>query len=258
MKDFSIIDTAGLAYQTVWRERGYLFRLAVAPILVKLVCFVFALAAGYEDNVLRLTLCLVPAYLAEGWMIAHFVRLIGLNQRWPFRPSGIEAEDRAQIMTRGRGILGGAIAYTLINVMIGGYMALMMKVIPFNLQPEDVPPQTALLGILMLAFSVFAFRLIWAHIPLALNVPVRRILTMLAGRGLTFRFFGVWAMCYIPAMAGLLMFVSILFAPFDPEAMPSAAEFGMIVVRVAFDTIKALLCTAGMALTFAYLMGRRG
>lgn len=257
MAEFNTIDTAGMAYQTVWRERGYLFRLSVFPVLVKLACFTFALAAGYEDNILRLSLCLVPAYLVEGWMIAHFVRLIGLNQRWPFRPSGDMATDRAQIITRGRGILGGAISYTLINLLIGGYMALLMQMIPFDVEPKDVPPETAFIGIALLAFSFFAFRFIWIHIPLALNVPLRAVLTTLTRRGVTWRFLGMWALCYIPAMAALMMIVSVLFSPFGGDTMPIAAHFAVIVVRVIFDTIKVLLCTAGITLLFSHVMGQR-
>lgn len=257
MSSFSVIDTASLAYQTVWRERHYLFRLMVFPLLIKLACFIFALSAGFQENILRLTLCLIPAYLAEGWMIAHFVRLIGFNQRWPFRPSGDMDQDRPQIIMRARGVLGGAVAYTLINMAIGAFIAVMMTVIPFDAAPDDVKPQSALLGLCLLAFSVWAFRFVWVHILVALDIPPQRMLMMLASRGITLRLMGVWGLCYVPVMAGMLMLISLLFSPFvGTESMASAGQFGVIVVRVAFDTLKALFCTAGLTLAFQYFLGQ--
>ncbi|PZQ45894.1 MAG: hypothetical protein DI551_06110, partial [Micavibrio aeruginosavorus] len=64
------------AYKTCWAARQYIVRLAAAPLFIKFVCLMFATSMtrslGISDSgIILFVLIMIPAYLAEGWMLAH-------------------------------------------------------------------------------------------------------------------------------------------------------------------------------------------
>ena len=97
MASFDIIDAAGRGYSKVWEEKTYLYQLAVIPVVIKFVCYLTIQALDWEENFIRQALVMLPSYFADGWMLSHFVRLIFLDQRWPFKPSGDPEKDMANV-----------------------------------------------------------------------------------------------------------------------------------------------------------------
>lgn len=257
MISFDIITAAGQAYIKLWEERTYLLRLALVPTLIKLTCYTVAMALGYEENILRLSLCLLPAYFAEGWMLSHLVRLIILDQRWPFRPSGNEEVDMPLLHERLRGVMSGVLAYVLINLILAGYLTIMLHFGPQGAAPEDIDPRKALFGFLSLVFAFWGVRLIWLYIPLALNMSARDYLKSLRGFSSSLSLIGVWLLCFVPAVAAMLIGQSVILGPFLEGEVPKAAHFSVILLRVVLDTIKVLLCTAGVAYGLSDLYNRR-
>ncbi|MCB1529442.1 MAG: hypothetical protein H6853_00915 [Rhodospirillales bacterium] len=259
MVSFDIITAAGKAYIKLWEERAYLLHLALVPTLIKLTCYTAAMALGYEENILRLSLCLLPAYFAEGWMLSHLVRLIVLGQRWPFRPSGDEEADMPLLRERLRGVMSGTLAYVLINLALAGYLTIMLHFGPQGAAPEDIDPRKALFGFASLVFAFWAVRLIWLYIPLALNMPARDYLKSLGGFSSSLSLIGVWLLCFVPAVAAMLIGQSMILAPFLEGEVPKIVHFSIIFLRVVLDTIKVLLCTAGIAygLSDLYNNGRK-
>ena len=90
MAKYDAADCAVKAYGFVWGERHYLFKLAVFPLFIKLVCLVTVISMGYQFDFIRQSLLMLPSYFADGWVMSHLVRLIYLDQRWPVGagPSG--------------------------------------------------------------------------------------------------------------------------------------------------------------------------
>ena len=259
MASLNIIQAAGNAYQTVWRERFYLLRMAIFPVLVKLACYIFALALGWEENILRLSLCLIPAYFLEGWFLAHLVRLIVLGQRWPLRLSGNDEADRVLLAERTRGIMGGLLAYVLMNVAMAGYLSLMLHFGPQNADPQTVDSQQVLIAFAALFFSFWAFRLLWLHIPLAVNASPLDYLKKLGGYMASAPLIGVWFLCFIPPVALMLTGSALILVPFaqgEDGAIPPLAYFTATILRVVLDTLKAVLCTAGIAYAIKQLYDR--
>lgn len=252
---FRIVPAAQNAYRLLSAERLYVLRLAFFPTVIKLVCYVTGLTLGYEDNVLRMSLILVPASLVEGWMLAHLVRLIVLGQRWPFRPSGNDEADIAMLEPRMRGVLGGLITYTLINLLIAGAMALVMGGGSGGVEADaaeiTASPLQATLMMAMMAAGIWGFPLLWLYIPVAGGMDVRRWIDEIRGLKFSLPLMGVWLLCYLPIAALTIFGVSAILSPFETGAIPTGARFAVIIIGVILDTAKSLLGTAGI--TFALM-----
>jgi hypothetical protein len=254
MASFDLVNAAGHAYIRTWEERAYIFRLALVPLLVKFILYSISVFYFDADSIIRLSLIMLPAYLAEGWALAHWTRTIMLDHRWPFVPSGEEDKDRREIKKRARGIMGGAVAFTLINILMAGYFALFMFYIPADIDPQKADPKLAVIGVIMIISLFLLFRFVWLYVPIAANIPLRVIVQKLKPASITFSMIGLWLVCFIPAamilqaVGGLLQSV----AGDEPIAMMQGL---MLFSRVFIDTVKNFLCTAGMAYAFIALMG---
>lgn len=248
MAKFDLITAAGKAYQTTWMERHYLVRLAMAVFLIKIICYMTAFSLGYQTNHVAMTLAIIPAYFVEGWMLSHYVRLLTLGQRWPFRPSGDFEADLPTLRTRARGVMSGTIVYVLINMAVGGLFALVMSVAPSpDVDPETVPVGVSIAMIAILGVMIWAFRLMWLYVPLAANINAEFFMNAVKGYRASFPLIGVWLVCIMPFFLGGQMLGGVVNAALGE----AAGAFAMIIVLVIFDTIKNLMATAGV--TYAVL-----
>jgi hypothetical protein len=254
---FNIVQSARSAYSFIYAEHKYILRLALFPTLIKLVCYVAGLTLGYDDNMLRMALILLPASLVEGWMLSHVIRLIVLNQRWPFQPTGDTEADLKTLEPRMRGVMSGLITYALINMLIAGVMAVLMGMVPDTLDPAAgaaVSPQQAMLMMLIMAGCVWGFPLLWLYIPMATGMDPKSWAKSVVGLKFSFPMIAIWMLCYLPVAAITLFGVSAILSPFGQGEIPTGARFAVIIIGVILDTAKALLGTAGMtyALTEFY------
>jgi len=251
MASFDLILTVGKAYRKTWRERAYLFRMALIPLLVKYICFAVAIFYIEQDNIIRKTIIMLPAYFVEGWFLAHWVRTVAINHRWPFRPSGDDAKDEMELRDRGRGILGGAITFTLINFVMAGYFTFFQSYIPVDMDPKHPDPQAALAGAVMMVTTVLLFRFIWSYIPMAVNFPFSEFVRKLKRLSTTFNMMGVWLVCFIPSVLLLQLSVNFIKVVYvDGGALTSFMDGIIIFLQVFLDMVKNLLCTAGMTYAF--------
>lgn len=251
MASFDMITAVGNAYLTTWNERRYLLRMALVPLLIKYLCYTAFMAYGGEEtNIIRQSLFMLPAYFVEGWLIAHWARTIILGHRWPFRPTGNEAQDLASIKERGRGVMSGTIAFTLIGLMMAGYFALFIPHIPMDVDPENADPKIAAIGLFMMVSSVLLFRFVWTYIALAINFPIQDYIRGLMPIKSTFFMLGLWLVCSVPTMVALQIIAGILGNIGGDENTAQMMNALMSFARIALDMIKNLLVTAGMAYAF--------
>lgn len=254
MASFDLVTAAGNAYIKTWNEREYLFRMAIIPLLVKFTFYAISVFYFGTDNIIRLSLVMLPAYFVEGWLLAHWVRTIVLDHRWPFQPTGNEKHDMKQIQNRGRGIMSSTLAFTLINFLMAGFFAFFMSYIPLDADPQTADPKIAMVGILMMAMSFVLFRFVWLYVPLAVNEPLEQVFQNLKSLRITFSMIGVWLVCFVPA----IMVLQVLSAGLSNMAgeNPIPLVQGVIMfLRVFLDTVKDIICTAGMAYAFIELFG---
>ena len=259
---FNIVNAVRAAYLFLIAERNYLLRLAVAPVLIKLVCYVTALALGYEDNLLRMALILVPASLIEGWMLAHVIRLITLGQRWPFQVTGDDEADIAVLQKRMHGVMGGLVSYALINILLAGLLAAMTMFAPVapvdGAQPSAGDAGRAVMMLFAMGGLLWAFPLLWVYIPLSTSSDARAWLKDIRGMRFSLPMIGVWLLSYLPVAAVTMLGVNAILSPFPEGSVPAGARFAAIILSVVLDTLKALIGTAAMTFALGDYHARKG
>lgn len=256
-----IITCVGKAYQTVWAERRYILRLAALPFLLKIIFFSIAYSQVGPDNSLRLSLIMVPAWIVEGWMLAHFARLILLNQRWPFQPSGNREADLPLLQSRYRGVMGGAVAFALTQLIVGGWFAGLMFFVPVSLAvaPEtvNVTPQAAFAACVLIGLGIYFFRFLWLYIAASVSAPIKPVAVRLSqGMMMSIRLLGLWLVCSVPAMVVVQVLVGLLLTLAGPDHAGDMVMVISIVAKVALDIVKNILCAAAVAYAFQGLFGK--
>lgn len=251
MTSVDIIQSAGLAYKRTWDERRYLLPMLIVPLLIKYFLFTVADIFVEGDNLLRLSLIMVPAYLAEGWLLSHWVRTIVVGHRWPFRPTGDDKADIKHIKLRARGVLSGAVGFTLINMGMAGYFSFFMSYVPTDMTPETADPSVALVGIIMLMATLMLFRYIWFYIPLAVNTPPKLFIKAVQPIRATFQLLGLWLVCVVPAIFVLQVVGGLLSQNQGNVLLDNILTLFTLIL----DMVKNLICTAGMAYVIMQLVG---
>jgi hypothetical protein len=260
MASFDIIEASGKGYRLVWQERGYLARLAFIPVLVKLICYTVAVVMGWETQFIRFSLAMLPSYLADGWMLAHLVRLIFLGQRWPFRPGPDPEADAFNLAERALGVSRGIAVFALTRLLLAGIVSYGYERLsaPYLAHPQEPPPpHFVLFAPVLLLATLWGFRLIWLHIPAALNYPLRAFMRDIRGFSTSLHMVAVWLISMLPPILLYIFIVSLLMSPVrDAAHLPSLIEFTLNIVHVVLDTIITLIATASVSYGMIQMIGR--
>ena len=263
MNSFDIIESASKGYRLVWEERGYLVKLAAVPFLIKMVCFTAVALLGWEQHYLRQALVLLPSYFADGWLVAHLVRFIMFEQRWPFRPTGDTEKDMQVLEDRALGVMRGTLMFVVIQFLMAGitHVAHQSGSAGMSIEGE----QATSLGVFFLALAFFifffwAFRLVWLYIPAAMNYPIRHFLIDLGGYSASWNLIGTWLLCFLPAFLILGKLLTVIVGSAESAAAISfETHFLIIFVQVILDIIVSIIATAGMAYGFInYVLPKTG
>ncbi len=255
---FDIIETSGRAYIKAWEERAYLLKLVLMPFLAKALFFAIVLIMGYEDNVFRQTLVMLPAYFLEGWMIAHIARLIVLGERWPVRLSGKTEQDILYLAARGRAIFAAILLYTLIKM---GQNAVMAPIVKHeeefaHIAEENEPSlMIFLLAFGMIAFMVWFFKFMFLHLAIAVDIPIRSYLQKLPGIQSSLYLLGAWLTCYIPfLLAGIIILklVSVLLMNYSDFFL-----LVIFVVHFAVDLIAMCVVTICFSMALKHIFSQQ-
>ncbi len=264
---FSLIDTAGLGYRRVWQERHYLLKLAVVPFFLHLIGGMLVAINGWQPLYIRQSLVLLPAFFAEGWMLAHFCRLIFLDQRWPFRPSGQAEADISELRHRARGIMGATVFFVLINLLAAGMLAVSTSLSAETVEAGRGPAAGQESSILVLVMAValmagliWSVKLMWIYIPLAIEWPVREYMKVVPGLIGSLRLIMVATVCFLPPTFLYNLVVAIVAGPYMGGAMPAILQFLLSLLSTALQILVALLITAGISETLRRMVttGEKG
>lgn len=276
MAAFDVTDSAMKGYSLVWQERRYLMRLAAFPLLIKFVCSMTVMMNGYDFDFIKQALLMLPSYFADGWVMSHLVRLIYLDQRWPFRPTGVLEKDMAMLRDRAGGIMAGTVFFAVIEFLKTGLTGLLVMTAPPGSMPgQDGPagpvqpgagegssmadvaaqaqgsPYMAVTGIVMIVVTIWLVRYLWLYIPAAAGFSGRAYLKRVGGLMGSIRLLGVWLICSVPVLFGFVILANILLVPllgYGPQGLSPLGEFVMNALRVVIVMISTLITTAGMAL----------
>ena len=258
MASYDATDSAMKGYALIWNERAYLLRLAFFPFFIKFVCAITVTMNGFDFDFTKQALLMLPSYFADGWVMSHLVRLIYLDQRWPFRPVGNPQHDMAMLRDRAGGIMAGTVCFALIDFLKTGISGLVFNIatppgtVPGQLPatPPAVPTEgpasiyTPLIGIAMIVLTIWVIRYLWLYIPAAAGFSGREYLRRVGGFMGSLRLLGIWMMCTIP----LVVVYSILMPGYNPaQPMTPAIAIVMNIMHSAISMVTALITTAGVS-----------
>jgi hypothetical protein len=261
-----MMDSAGYGFYRVWVERAYLLKLATIPLLIKFACMITVMVLGVDNNILRQGLILFPGVLAEGWVLAQFLRTLLKGERWPtILPAEIDDTLLDRILLRARGIVAATLAYGLIalGLYLVRYLSYGLMFGDFNASQEDVatllrPPEAGedpklnvnplmLFPLIVASVALFwAFRLLWVYIPLSVLMPVEDYLKKVGGMMSSVKMVVLYFCTMTPIMFVMIIISNIVFGIFDTNAdnSESIARFIMVFFAVIADTLVGLVSTA--------------
>jgi hypothetical protein len=238
MAAFDFVDSAAQGYQFVWDKRQMLVRLSFLPLMVKLGSFAAVILLGLEGNFLRQGLFLIPSYFAEGWLVCMVVRHALLPGR--------EAEGPAYV----KAIIAPMIVYVLIQLIMSLLSALALT--GQAQAPAEAPPPTGeafVAALLMLVFTVWAFRLIWLYIPVVLGYSVKDFLARVKGFQTSFYMIGTWLLCFVPFGLFLVIMSQLVLAVFPAQGEVLSLPYMVVMaaIQAAVEMLVALVSSLAMA-----------
>lgn len=273
--NFNMMDAAGYGFYRVWVERSYLLKLMMIPLIIKFACMISVMALGLEGNTLRQGLIMFPGIIAEGWVLAQFLRTLLKNERWPtVLPNNIDDKLLDKLLTRARGIIASILAYALI-----GLSAYFIRYITFGLVTGDFGANSPtsseeistmlnevdgdgkgfqmnpalflpLLGLTVLMF--WAFRLMYVFIPLSVLMPIKDYLKALGGMMASVKMLVLYFCTMTPIMFVTIMISRVVFTTADNlgEVGDGTGRFVMMFVAMFAEILVALVSTTA----FVYAM----
>jgi hypothetical protein len=264
-------------FYRAWVERAYLLKLMVIPLIIKFACMISVIALGVEGNTLRQGLIMFPGIVAEGWVLAQFLRTLLKNERWPtVLPNDIDDKLLDKLFARARGIIASILAYALI-----GLSAYFIRYITFGLVTGDFGANSPtsseeistmlnevdggrdgkgfqmnpalflpLLGLTV--FMFWAFRLMYVFIPLSVLMPIKDYLKALGGMMASVKMLVLYFCTMTPIMFVTIMISRVVFTMADNlgEVGDGTGRFVMMFVAMFAEILVAIVSTTA----FVYAM----
>jgi|GEM_PF-3071487 len=274
MASFDFIEASARGYEFSWNERSYLMRAAVPVILVKLVCILIIRFMHIEDQSLISGLVFMPAHVLEALFMVSVVRFIafreplfefgrvmGAGGESDISPEGKAAMDdagekrtqSAPVFTGVKMFKAGVAMYLLIKIIQVGFVGAMLDYSK-TLDPATqipAPEQNVASALVFMAITgvmLWAFRLMWLYIPVALGYSVRGVLTRIKGMMSSLNIFATWFVCYFP----LVILVYGMFRISNFVVVPETAVqvFAHDIIRIFGETLIILVQVAAMTYGF--------
>ncbi len=225
-----MIQITASTYRRLWGERFYLIQLGFLPFMVAWLNFVVVNVVDPDVTLLRRGLWMLPSVLAEGWLVAQFLRTVLVGERWPMvAPRPLPRPVPASIMGRIRGVLGGIILYTLCSLMIsaavGGLFTIFPELLATPTEQAVVPLGGSSIALAFLVFSVFQFRLFFLHVPMIVNGSFVTYLSMTHRPIINVQMVGVWMAVQVPLLAVIFILLQPLIAIGQGDSILSFAIF---------------------------------
>jgi hypothetical protein len=227
-----------------------MFSLILVAIGIRVGCLGLVLGAGWETSILRQGLVLIPAFFVEGFVMAVCARAAVLGE-------SLEVGKISAV----RFVLGSAILNVLMQMFFAFFIGLMTQVIGDDGKgglgaADDAPASGAMLlpALAIFVAMIWAFRLFWLPVCLAMGIEIKPFLRHVRGFGTSFQMMGLWALCSVPMFVLMLVLYKVIMMD-APEA--DAAGSGLaanpimfalsVVLQSSFDVVISVIGACGMA-----------
>lgn len=222
------------------------------PLVLKIASFSIITALGYEKNLLRQGLILLPASFLEGWLVAIAIRYALLAERSPQPLNSKVGADTPQAFEARRAILAGILIYILIK-MAAAFLGGMLTGLTTD-QPKDPPAITIEMYIGMLAMTgilVWAFRFAWIYVPAMMGIRVSSFLNIIKGFNSSLYIVGLWIMSMVPALIALLLGAKFLMMVF-PSSAPGTVSLAYMQSFSALQAFIGMVIAIVSSVAFAH------
>ncbi len=221
MAHFDFTNAAAKGYEFVWRERVYLFRVAVPVIFVKLASVLAIFYFDLEADILRQDLLSLPVTLLEAILMVSLIRFYVFREPifiWGGRVPAPDIQSPIQPhlqspVSRDYALKVGVGLYLLVCLfqsVFGGVSAELGLIQLGNGEQAELPPPSPVLFLISLGVLGALFwcvRLMWVFVPETLGVPARGFLKHIHGFASSIPFILTALICYLPLM--VLMYTLI-------------------------------------------------
>lgn len=244
MASFDFIDATSRGYKFFWDEREMLIKLAAIPVAVKIASFILIDFLGMQENLLRQGLLFLPSFFAEGWLAVLLIRMVVLVPE-----DGPRTKERFKALDESKPniLLAGTLVFVLIKLasaFIVGIAFMSAEGMPHREAPE---PSAAsfIFSLLLFALMIWAFRLLWLYIPVAMGVSVTGFLKKIGGYNSSFYLLGAWLLAFVPFVFALYFFAVILGTAFPGSLDEKPLLYTLIfsVVKGVFEVVITIIST---------------
>lgn len=268
MNNFDFIDASIRGYKSVWDNRIVLARIAALPFFIKIGSFAVVLLMGLEMNFLRQGLVLLPSYFAEGFLVAYVIRVTISGQ-------DIMGDVRAA-RPFARDLMAATITYVLIKLtlaFVAGMTFLQSGAAALGGASDDgavsegvsaeslsdasatastIPEASPGMFFLMLGtlvFMIWAFRLMWLYVPIAMGRSAGAFLNRAPQYSLSFTMIGTWLLCFVPMGIVLMLIYEVLASALGHslEAPSALLPVLLLPVQSSIEIVIALVSSVAMA-----------
>ncbi len=248
--NFDFVRAANNSYITVWDNRAALLKLALLPLMVKFGCLAAILLLGFEGQILRHGLVMLPAYFAEGFLIAYTIRTVHAGV-------GISA-DLKEAKYYFNDVIAAMIVFVLIQMAIVFLAGITLAEMPENIdQVEQYEPSLRIFVMAMLSFGliIWAFRFTWLHVPVAMGINLSSFLKRIRLFSSSLPILGCWFLCFLP-----VAFVMVLVSRSAMFLLPQDGNVNMLsnlilfFIQGGFEMLVNLISAIAMSYGFKSLM----
>lgn len=269
MASFDFIDVTIKGHEFVLKNIGYLFKVAIPILFVKVLCLLLVFVWGAETQLLRQGLILLPAFVLEALFIVGLIRYLMYREPifiWgklvmPPEKDDVElmtfdAEQSAYLDRGNRRtyMQAGIATYMLIQVTMLAFVGWASDIAGlFNKDPIKPPMREALPVVLeliifvgTLASIIWLFRLIWLYVPTTMGYRVSDFMNKIKGLKPSIYMILTWLMCVVPLMMISTMLISIFLS-----ALPEGSA-GYVVFRAFLRSIFEILIVSVQVSAMTY------
>ena len=278
MASFDFIDASSRGYAFIWEERGYLARVAIPVLFVKIVCLLCVFVLGLQDQFARQGFVLLPSHILEAVFVVGLIRYALYREAifiWgkmvPVPPTDQKYEPYKGVMSRKQCVQGGIVMYVLLMVIFLGMTSIAyestkgsvnMDVPQISVGPSEVAAlpapvegnglsslTNAAVLFAIIATFVWVFRFFWLYIPIAMGISLRGFLKRISGMQSSIFMIATALVCFLP----LIVFFMISMQIFSGIFADGSA--GNILVRAILESVAGLtiLSVQVVAMTYGFV-----
>lgn len=269
MASFDFIEATSKGYEFSWYERSYLMRAAIPVILVKIACILVVRFIGAEEQYLLNGLLFMPAHVLEALLMISVIRYIAFSEplfefgrvMGAVDDSDLVLEKKPEVKeTKGicasarvQMFKAGVAMYLLIKIIQLGLLGVFAD-FSKTLEPvisTQAPEHNAVSVVILIVITstmLWAFRLVWLYIPVALGHSVSGFMARIKGMMSSLSIFATWFVCYFPVGMLLYGIFSISNFVLTPESALHILTHDII--KAFGETLIVLVQVAAMTFGF--------